>query len=195
MAIKRNNPINNIGKKRLNQEIISFKGYNTKERLIYTVKCNFCENEYESTIENFRDARKSGACCRKCQNKQFKVYDTMEVEESQLSINFSNYKSKAKIKNWKFELTKEDFSELVKSNCHYCGLKPTQFRKDRIKSERKGDSSFLMNGIDRIDSSIGYLKSNSLSCCEDCNKAKRNLSYDQFLDLIKKIYEYKSLNK
>ena len=33
----------------------------------------------------------------------------------------------------------------------------------------------------------GYNLENCVSCCEDCNKAKRNLSYDQFLDLIKRI--------
>lgn len=195
MAKKRVDPNINVGRIKLNQEVLSFKEYNTKGRSVYKIKCNFCNNEYESTIDVFRDARKSGSCCRKCQNSQHKIYESMTVPESQLSLNYSNYRSKAKMKKWEFNLTKEEFKTLVTSNCHYCGLEPNQFRTDRIKSIREGDSSFLMNGIDRVDSSLGYTTSNTLPCCEDCNKAKRNLSYNQFLDLIKKIYEYKSLNK
>ena len=39
-------------------------------------------------------------------------------------ISFSNYKSRAKSKNWEFSLTKEEFSGLSLSNCHYCNQEP-----------------------------------------------------------------------
>ena len=41
-----------------------------------------------------------------------------------LTISFSNYKSRAKSKNWEFSLTKEEFSGLSLSNCHYCNQEP-----------------------------------------------------------------------
>ena len=41
-----------------------------------------------------------------------------------ITISFSNYKSRAKSKNWEFSLTKEEFSGLSLSNCHYCNQEP-----------------------------------------------------------------------
>lgn len=191
MRSKRKDPNDLIGLKKLNQEIIEFVKYNIKSKRVYKVKCNFCEHEYNSTIENFRDVRKSGQCCIKCSNTQNKEYERLTATDAQININFSNYKSKCKFKNWEFNLDKSEFKNFVLDNCYYCNQKPNQFRQDRCKGERIIDSSFLMNGIDRLDSNIGYNIDNCVSCCEDCNKAKRNLSYEQFLDLIKRIYEFK----
>ena len=50
--------------------------------------------------------------------------------------------------------------------------------------------SIRVNGIDRIDSNIGYTKENSVSCCKFCNTAKSTMSRDEFLKWIKKVYEY-----
>jgi len=44
-----------------------------------------------------------------------------------------------------------------------------------------------VNGIDRIDSQLGYNKENCLSCCEICNKAKRDLSLTEFVKWIDRI--------
>lgn len=112
--------------------------------------------------------------------------------EGKCSILYSNYKSRAKIKGWGISLTFEEFKNLVTQDCHYCGLKPTMYREDRVKW-RKGMSRVYFNGIDRLDSNKGYTLENSVPCCEDCNKAKRNLSKEQFLELIKRIYKNQSL--
>lgn len=184
-----------IGVKKGNQEIVSFSHYNEKQRRVFNIKCNYCNNDYISTIENFRDVRKSGNSCQKCSNIQNKSYETLTMSESQFGIIYSNYKSRAKSKGIEFTLDKNLFKNLIFSNCHYCNSEPNKFRIDRVKGSREIDNSFLSNGIDRIDSSKGYIEGNLLSCCEDCNKAKRNLSYSQFLELIKDIYENLKLNK
>lgn len=176
-----------IGLTRENQEIINFKEYNVKGRHVYLVKCNYCNYEYCSTIGNFKDARKSGKCCKKCSNIQNKTYKSLTMSEAQVGIIFSNYKASAKIKKRNFSLSRDEFKELIFSKCHYCGANPNSFRIDRTKLVRVSDSAFLSNGIDRKDNNIGYTIKNSLTCCEDCNRAKRCLSYDQFLQLIKNI--------
>ena len=86
-----------------------------------------------------------------------------------------------------FNLSIERFQELSIQNCFYCGCKPTNMRQDTTKM-RKGVTRQFLNGIDRIDNNIGYIEGNVRACCEDCNKAKRNLSEEQFFDLIKSIY-------
>lgn len=184
-----------IGLKKLNQEIIQFVEYNKRNRKVYKIRCNYCNHEYFSTIENFRDVRRSGQSCLKCSNMQNREYSKLNMSDSQTSIIYSNYKSKSKKKNWKFDLTKEEFKEIISKNCHYCNLAPNNFRIDRIKGKREIDCAFLSNGIDRIDSNKGYTKDNVLPCCEDCNKAKRNLDYNTFINLIKSIYKNLNLDE
>ena len=53
-----------------------------------------------------------------------KIKTEREEFEEKLRISFSNYKSRAKSKNWEFSLTKEEFSGLSLSNCHYCNQEP-----------------------------------------------------------------------
>jgi hypothetical protein len=95
---------------------------------------------------------------------------------------FSDYIYRANKKKIEFKLLYEEFDELISSNCFYCNSSP-EFR------DRKYAYSAYVNGIDRIDSNSGYVKSNVVSCCKHCNIAKNSLSQDEFLKLITKIYE------
>lgn len=46
------------------------------------------------------------------------------------------------------------------------------------------------NGIDRIDSNIGYEDNNIVPCCEICNKMKSNYDLVFWLNHINKITTY-----
>lgn len=85
------------------------------------------------------------------------------------STKFNTYKKEAKKRNYMFELEYELFLKLFHSNCTYCN---------------KEDS----RGIDRVDNSIGYIKENSVSCCEKCNRMKWKWSKQEFINHISKIY-------
>lgn len=90
---------------------------------------------------------------------------------------FEIYKKSAKSRNLEFTLRIEEFTQLAKSNCYYCDSRPRQY----------ADS--VRNGVDRLDSKLGYVNGNVITCCSVCNKMKGTLSHDTFLDKIKKIYE------
>ena len=77
------------------------------------------------------------------------------------------YKARALRKKLEFTLSIEKFRELVTSNCFYCGATPSN-----IKKQPGHNGEFIYNGIDRVDSSIGYIEENCVSCCATCNKAK-----------------------
>lgn len=85
---------------------------------------------------------------------------------------YNIYKKNAKKRNIDFQLTKEDFYKLTSLKCHYCG------------------DINEYNGIDRIDSNLGYIKENCVPCCEYCNKMKLNYSIDFWLNHIKKVLNY-----
>lgn len=88
----------------------------------------------------------------------------------------------------------ESFMKLSQLPCFYCGRKP--FRSvnrgdNRAKSDRqKQEGNFIYNGLDRVDNSKGHMMSNVVPCCSDCNYAKRNMTVDQFRELITMIYNH-----
>lgn len=180
--------------------VISFdKEVKGVKRSIYYYKykciCGNIDSAPKYSLLQSKKSKNTYSCttCRK--NKLSEWAKTAHIKyidpiEGKCSILFSNYRSKCKIKDWEFKLTFEEFKNLVLNNCHYCNLEPNKCRLDRAKS-RQGISRIYFNGIDRINSDIGYNINNVVSCCEDCNKAKRNLSYEQFLELIKRIYNFK----
>lgn len=96
----------------------------------------------------------------------------------------NSYKNNARKKKIEWELSKEDFENLVKNKCNYCGIEPLNIGK----STSKFTGNCIYNGIDRIDSSKGYIIDNVVSCCTKCNYMKNRWSREEFLVHINKIW-------
>ena len=73
----------------------------------------------------------------------------------------------------------EKFKKLSKSKCKYCWTEHSKEIQDRLnesKSQKRLSEEILkINGIDRVDSNIGYTNENSVPCCKTCNFAKNDL--------------------
>lgn len=95
---------------------------------------------------------------------------------------FHAYRNSAKKRELSFELTKEQFKDLTKQDCWYCGAKPAQIKQDRGVKDY-----YLYNGIDRVENDKGYILANSLPCCGRCNRMKNTLSVEDFLNQVKAI--------
>lgn len=76
---------------------------------------------------------------------------------------FLKYRYNAKIRGYIFTLTKEEFINIVNSNCFYC------------------DSSQYI-GVDRKNNEVGYTTDNSVACCATCNRMKGSFSKEDFID-------------
>lgn len=85
-----------------------------------------------------------------------------------------DYKKSAKKRNLTFSLTDEEFLNIVTQNCYYCGEKPSKI------SEKNRRGEFCCNGIDRLDSSKGYVLNNLVPCCKQCNYSKLKISEEAF---------------
>lgn len=86
-----------------------------------------------------------------------------------------------------FTLTQDEFTELITSNCFYCGVEPL------MKHTFKGCSEHILhNGIDRYDNSKGYTLENSRPCCFECNRAKGTLTPEEFYNYINRLIRYAS---
>ena len=103
----------------------------------------------------------------------------------------NTYQRRAKQKNIVFALSKEEFTNLTKQNCFYCGCEPLQC----APGAKRNYGEYVYNGIDRLDNSIGYTKENSVPCCGFCNVAKNNYTLEEFLSKIKCIYNNLFLNQ
>lgn len=97
---------------------------------------------------------------------------------------YNNYKNQCKRNGREFLILKELFHKLITSNCEYCGIPPNR----EYKNGKQKQYTWKVNGVDRIDNDIGYLDSNVVSCCAECNRMKNTLNKDVFLDRVTRIY-------
>lgn len=93
------------------------------------------------------------------------------------------YVWRAKERNRPWNLTTAQCEVLFKSPCFYCGEPPSNHG-------RRKKSLYTYNGIDRLNNDQGYTVDNVVSCCDICNKAKRALSYENFMGWIKKLINH-----
>jgi hypothetical protein len=75
-----------------------------------------------------------------------------------------------------FELSFEEFVKISERKCAYCGGLPSQ-----VKQPPGYNGSWTRNGIDRIDSSRGYVSGNCAPCCFPCNWSKSNRTVEEFI--------------
>jgi hypothetical protein len=111
-------------------------------------------------------------------NNPEKCKENNENKKNNISYHYSNYQRTANYKNVAFELTEDEFNNIVKDECNYCG-------------EFSDGKKF--NGIDRKDQMIGYILNNCVACCEMCNYMKKSLNEDIFLERVEHILKYNNL--
>jgi len=140
------------------------------------VKCEDCGKERFSSLPNLVRNKNSfyiknkETPCKVCAIKRLGGVKHYNYKHG--IRGYTNYAQGAKQRGYTFNLTTSQFTGLIGKKCYYCG-----------------DTG---GGIDRVDNTIGYEINNCVSCCRNCNYAKRNLTQHEFLILIKKIYEYQN---
>lgn len=87
---------------------------------------------------------------------------------------YRDYFIRAFKKKLDFELSVERFLQICNLPCSYCG-------------------GFGENGIDRIDSSLGYVEENSQPCCSKCNMMKLAYTHEDFINHLKKVLTHLNL--
>jgi hypothetical protein len=95
------------------------------------------------------------------------------------------YRSGAKLRGVAFELTFEQFVQLIKQCCSYCGSEPKTVL-------RRGPWTFVYNGIDRVVNGGGYTVNNTVSCCEVCNSMKADMPLAEWISHMRKVLEFVS---
>ena len=85
---------------------------------------------------------------------------------------YPQYKRGAKKRKYDFEMTKEQYLDLIDSPCIYCRRAITDTNK---------------SGIDRRDSAKGYIEGNMDACCGECNYMKGSSTLDDFQEMVMRV--------
>lgn len=137
-----------------------------------------CGREKNVTAVNLRtgNSKACGSCRGPAKNKK-----GPGVAGRNALLN--RYKNTAKERDLTWGLEPEQFFELTKKNCNYCGHEPSQVCKNNT-------SVYVFTGVDRIDSSKGYTSDNVVPCCKNCNFAKNVMTTQEFSSWVVRIYTH-----
>lgn len=161
-----------------------------RNRILWQFRCN-CGNICEKAASDVIRKRIQSCGClgdetKKQAGQRSIHYNTKPNKEGAYNKLYGNYKRAALKRNYKWNISKEFFKKLLNNNCYYCNNTPiSEYSNSEIKTD---ENTLRYNGIDRKDNSMGYLEENCVSCCFWCNRMKMNLSYNDFINNIKKIY-------
>ncbi len=144
--------------------------------------CSRCKKILPSTTKHFRKAtrNKDGLAyeCKECKkniDKKWREDNEEKFKASQKTPSFvwSQIKYQAKKRGYTLSISEVYYhTKLANSSCYYCGEKDTKY------------------WIDRKINNKGYTIENTVPCCEMCNKSKRHIDPDIWINHCKKIANY-----
>ncbi len=172
------NRLNLVGKKFARLTVLQDVGTDSHEESQWECQCD-CGNKAVITGYSLTSGNtKSCGCYHKDRTRELFSYPPDVIRVNRI---FLDYQKRAREKNLDFALTKEQFKDLMDSDCYYCGGEP----KNSFLQHGKPISVY--QGIDRLDNSKGYTPDNVVPCCIRCNKMKKALGHDEFVTHILKI--------
>lgn len=128
--------------------------------------------------------------CVSCKVKTRKVRPALAGDEAAFRVILSKYKNAAKSRGLDFSLSVLEFRTLITQNCWYCGVAPRQVAKTKFRMGAQAKGTFTYNGIDRVDSNLGYLTGNVVPSCIECNRAKMDLPAKAFTAWARRLGAY-----
>jgi hypothetical protein len=178
---------------------ITFEEYSE----IVTKECHYCGITQERGFNGIdrKDQTKGyiidncTSCCKMCNYMKGSTSDEVFIKRAEHILTFQGringklypecfadhksslyvqYRNRAIKKQLDFLIMPDDYNNIIKHDCYLCGKK---------------NSNSHNNGIDRLNNNIGYILSNVISCCCECNYMKKNYSYEDLFLKINLIHE------
>ena len=127
--------------------------------------------------KEYRDSHKESSAEYQ---KQYRIKNKNKLDEYKKSphVRYTVYQRNAKNKKRNFDLSEDEFIEMSKQPCIYCGEYSDTYNNEPF------------NGIDRIDSDLGYSINNCVPCCATCNRMKMDLKVDDWINKMIQIINH-----
>jgi len=147
----------------------------------------WCRCDCGKEVRVIARALRTGATrsCNCLQKETARAMNILPPGECAFNQLLNGYKWNARHRDFSFDLTKEQFRELTQGACVYCGDLPNQ--EIKVPSN---NGSYVYNGIDRLDSKLGYTKDNCVSACGVHNLMKLDMTVEQFLQACQKVSDH-----
>lgn len=150
---------------------------NKNRRLRWMCLCS-CGAEVLVPLSQLRNGQKA---CKSCTGTRVQTLPNDCAKWNRVA---RQYRQGARSRKLSFQLTKSQIKTLCLGKCHYCWSSPME---DALGLER--------NGIDRVDNVEGYTISNTVTCCQMCNRMKLNFTTDNFFHHVARIYNHQKRSK
>ena len=131
---------------------------------------NYRQRQIEADVDQYLNKNAENAKQWRDNNPEKVAINNLNKINS-VELQYGVYSRSARDKNLDFNLSLTDFTTLTEQSCYYCGI-----------VQERG-----FNGIDRMNSVVGYIADNCVSCCQMCNYMKASLSVDAFLGRVEHI--------
>jgi hypothetical protein len=136
--------------------------------------CVNCGKNYEQFKTRYN---KLSTICKECNNysklqddkRSNRIRNYKNEHFRNMIVYYESYITSAIKRDHTMTLKFNDFKTMVLSECYYCHY----IKEDEV------------NGIDRLNNSIGYEKDNCIPCCETCNMMKWSFHPLFFIELCK----------
>jgi hypothetical protein len=154
------------------------RGQGNLRRRYVSVRCD-CGAEHEVVQHTLRGGKSRG--CQRCK--------VTPVPKSDLQRLYEQNGRSAGVRGHEWAISLAQFTALVTADCHYCGEPPKQ--RSAFRFRRTGNERIVVraSGIDRVDSSRGYVDGNCVPCCWECNTAKNDQSQQDHINRCRRVAE------
>jgi len=177
-----NFPVKDLSGQRFDRWLVLGRAPNNKDNdSMWFCRCNCGTERIVRGVTLRNSESRSCGCYQKECAKALKVLPDGEGSFRQL---YRTYKNWAKVDCREFNMSPEEFRELTQGNCFYCGIAPSQV------IQRKFGTPYVYNGVDRLDSKLGYTKHNCVPCCGTHNKMKLDMSVAEFLEACRSVVRF-----
>jgi hypothetical protein len=183
---KRTN-INLVGRKFNLLTVLEEVGRDKHGSVLWKCKCDCGGETILSTHLIYKGYIKSCGCLMHASHimsaearMKISIARKFDIKDLTLITKIRQIKRGAERRNIEYLLSDEVVNGLIYSPCFYCGYIP-----EGTHSNKLGEYN-IINGIDRVDNSKGYIEGNVVASCRDCNVKKKDIT----IDMIEKIYKF-----
>jgi hypothetical protein len=137
----------------------------------YWVCCCTCtEREIVVSGHDLRSGHTTSCGCSRIHKDRDKIARNCIIKQG---------KANARSRGIGWDLTDEECRILFEAPCFYCAAAGTNTRRAKGKGY---EDVYRYSGIDRVDNDQGYHRTNVVPCCIICNRAKMDLTFEDFID-------------
>lgn len=175
---------NLVGKVFTRLTVIAFSGKNSHRQAMWLCRCE-CGKEVVVRGDGLKSGHtRSCNCLQKDATREIcralGKANAIAPGQAVLNAKLLNYKKSAVARGYSWNLTKSAAQNMFLQDCYFCGAKPTEMTVKHYAT------TAFVNGIDRVDNSIGYEPSNCVPCCKTCQFNKKECS----MAIAKKMVEF-----